>query len=218
MASFLFTSQASAQSKTSTASDTVTPLATSPGAPSGSYELSGFENVNLYNGSLNFHLPLVRIGGRGSAGYTMTLSLDSKGWILRHSQNQLSETWLPTPNGWAPKPGLSAGIMTGRRSGFDPKNTYYCQSHISLYETTLTTLTFIGPDGTEYDFRDQLNGGARMPVTDVCPAFPYTAARRGRVWVAADGSAATFISDTDIYDKSDIPSTPRIVHQRPMLT
>lgn len=40
------------------ATDGATPLALSPGTPAGSYPLSGFDNVNLYNGSLNFQLPL----------------------------------------------------------------------------------------------------------------------------------------------------------------
>ena len=43
--------------------DGKTPLGLSPGAPAGSYALSGFENVNPYNGNLNFHLPLIGIGG-----------------------------------------------------------------------------------------------------------------------------------------------------------
>jgi len=39
-----------AQAQTSP-TDGSTPLALSPGAPAGSYALSGFDNVNLYNGS-----------------------------------------------------------------------------------------------------------------------------------------------------------------------
>src|SRR6266498_4485560 len=58
--------------------DGSTPLGIAPGAPAGSFALSDFENVNLYNGNLNFQLPLLRVGGRGGAGYTMTLKLDSK--------------------------------------------------------------------------------------------------------------------------------------------
>jgi len=33
--------------------DGFTPLAMTPGAPSGSFALSGFENVNLFNGNLS---------------------------------------------------------------------------------------------------------------------------------------------------------------------
>ena len=48
--------------------DGTTPLGLSPGAPAGSYALSDFDNVNLFNGNLNFALPLVKVGGRGGAG------------------------------------------------------------------------------------------------------------------------------------------------------
>lgn len=48
-----------------------TPLSLQPGAPAGSYPLGDFDNVNLFNGHLNFRLPLMQIGGRGRAGYTM---------------------------------------------------------------------------------------------------------------------------------------------------
>src|SRR5215467_320261 len=55
-----------------------TPLAMTPGAPAGSYSLSGFDNVNLYNGNLNTSLPLLQIGGRGGAHTVLTLGLNSK--------------------------------------------------------------------------------------------------------------------------------------------
>lgn len=34
----------------------------SAGSPAGSYALSEFDNVNLFNGALNFNLPLLKIG------------------------------------------------------------------------------------------------------------------------------------------------------------
>ena len=53
-----------------------TPLTEQPGAPAGSYPLSGFDNVNLFNGHLSFSLPLMQIGGRGKAGYTIMLPIE----------------------------------------------------------------------------------------------------------------------------------------------
>ena len=47
--------------QTSSATDGSTPLGLQPGAPAGSYPLSSFDNVNLYNGNLNFRLPLDEI-------------------------------------------------------------------------------------------------------------------------------------------------------------
>src|SRR5713226_2537132 len=49
---------------TYTNTDGATPTGTTPGTPEGSYELSGFDNINPYNGNLNFHLPLVQLSGR----------------------------------------------------------------------------------------------------------------------------------------------------------
>src|SRR6266508_636026 len=46
-----------------------------PGSPAGSYSLSDFEDINLYNGSLNFSLPILAIGGRGGAGYAMKINI-----------------------------------------------------------------------------------------------------------------------------------------------
>ena len=53
-----------------------TPIAQQPGAPAGSYALSGFDNINLFNGHLNFRLPLMKVGGRGKAGYEMMLPIE----------------------------------------------------------------------------------------------------------------------------------------------
>jgi len=43
--------------QTTSNTDGSTPLSLTPGAPAGSFALSGFDNVNLFNGNLNFHLP-----------------------------------------------------------------------------------------------------------------------------------------------------------------
>ncbi|HWW76919.1 MAG TPA: hypothetical protein VNZ44_16080, partial [Pyrinomonadaceae bacterium] len=177
------------------------------------YALSGFESVNPYNGNLNFRLPLLRVGGRGSAGYAITLTLNTKRWSVRHSQTQTSETWTPTQNSWGDNnPGYGPGRMLGRKSGFDPLFTAGCPnlpSNKQFFKYTLTTLTFTAADGTEYDFRDRQSGGVRIDVGHCPPPFPYRGASRGRVWVTADGSAATFISDDDIYDQVDVPAGTR---------
>ena len=63
---------------------------------------------------------------------------------------------------------------------------------------TLTRLTFTTADGTEYELRDTLTGGATQEVgcrDDGQPVF-----NRGKVFATADGTSATFISDTDIKD------------------
>lgn len=81
----LTTSSASAQTTLiNTTASGATPAGLAPGAPAGSYALSDFDNINFYNGSINFHIPLVTIGGRGGAGYTMTLPIEQK-WRVEHA-------------------------------------------------------------------------------------------------------------------------------------
>src|SRR5215510_11227061 len=53
-----------------------------PGSPAGSYALSGLDNISLYSGQINLRLPLLQVGGRGSAGYTMALNFDQR-WRVR---------------------------------------------------------------------------------------------------------------------------------------
>ena len=77
-----FATVASAQKRSTT--DGTTPLALSPGAPAGAYSLSGFENINPYNGNLNFALPMLRIGGRGETPYTMMLQIE-RHWRVEHT-------------------------------------------------------------------------------------------------------------------------------------
>jgi YD repeat-containing protein len=57
----------------------------------------------------------------------------------------------------------------------------------------LTRITFTAPDGTEYEFRDQLTNG--QPKAPVSGGF-----NRGTGFVTADGTTATFISDWDIHE------------------
>jgi len=82
-----FVAAISALGQTTSPNDGTTPSGLTPGAPAGSYALSGFENVNLYNGNLNFHLPLLPVGGRGGAGYAITLGIDNKDWNVRTVEN-----------------------------------------------------------------------------------------------------------------------------------
>src|SRR5258706_13752146 len=68
---FIVASSARAQGPSGTsATDGSTPLGIQPGAPAGSYPLSGFDNINPFNGNLNFHLPLLHIGGRSGVPHT----------------------------------------------------------------------------------------------------------------------------------------------------
>ena len=65
----------------------------------------------------------------------------------------------------------------------------------------MTRLYFTKPDGTEIEFRDQESKG-EVKLGNCWPArgsitIPFN---RKKIFNAVDGSAATFISDTDIFD------------------
>ncbi len=184
--------------------DGTTPAALSPGAPAGSYALSGFETVNFYNGGLNCTVPLLGLSGRGVAAMTVSLPIEQK-WRVDHND----EFGVHTPvaywwNGLAP--GYGPGVLQARHvvEGCPTNN---------LYTSTLTRLTFTAGDGTEIELRDQATGGA--PQNSLSPCYPgysgnLNGYNRGTVFITADGSAATFISDTTIYDRVQSGSLPTL--------
>jgi RHS repeat-associated protein len=181
-----------------------TPLTEQPGAPAGSYPLSGFDNVNLFNGHLSFNFPLMQIGGRGHAGYTMMLNIEQH-WQVQTvavptcdfsgcTYPESNYRYIANPIWWTGiRPGFSPGVLQGRQSGSDAFFSAGCAN--TIYNKTLTRLTFTAPDGTELELRDQQTGG--QPLQGVgCFGGPS----RGKVFVSADGSSVTFISDAPISD------------------
>jgi RHS repeat-associated protein len=182
--------------------DGSTPSGLKPGSPAGSYALSGFDNVNPYNGGLNFHLPLIRIVGRGNADYTMMLPIQQK-WLIGHyfSPSTNQHFYWPDPNWWGNgmSPGLSPGVMQARSSGI---GAYTCENEVGprpRYYHSLTRLTFTTGDGTEYELRDQLTNG--KPADELNTRYCLsTGFNRGRVFVTSDGTSATFTADQDIID------------------
>ena len=169
------------------ATDGATPSGLTPGAPAGAYPLSDFDVVNLYNGRLNFGLPLFQVGGRGGAGYPITLHLQKKWSVFKHLEPGVGAFYYADGGWWSDEStpnAFGAGkvdIRSGRR-----------EVSFTVVET-LTRITFTAPDGTEYELRDQLTNG--QPVSPVSGGF-----NRGTVFVTADGTTATFVSDWNIID------------------
>lgn len=153
--------------------DGATPLGLAPGAPAGSYPLSDFEDVNLFNGSLNVALPLVKIGGRGDVGYSLMLRVDHKWLVQKEASEEQPPVNIYTPQpgwwtdtGWAPI--YSMGRMETRQGG---SHDFVLGSGGCgyIHRQTLTRLTFTAPDGTEYELRDQGTNG--QPVNATCTAY-----------------------------------------------
>jgi hypothetical protein len=194
--SALFLDHANGQSFYPT--DGTTPMGLQPGSPAGSYALSGFDNVNLYNGALDFRLPLLSVGGRGSAGHTIMLPIEQH-WQIETVKVQVDDSWetfyLPTNDWWeVTGPGYGAGRMHVRYGVWGTRSCATDGTTRAFH--TLTRLTFTAADGTEYDLRDQLYGGTAATLS----ACASSGRNRGKVFVTADGTSATFVSDSDIVD------------------
>ncbi len=59
-----------------------TPKSIQPGAPTGSYTLTDFEHISPYNGSLSIRLPLLSMGGRGTAKTVMGALISHPSWVV----------------------------------------------------------------------------------------------------------------------------------------
>lgn len=180
--SSLFWTQAFAQGSTAGA---WIPVGIEPGSPAGSYSLSGFEQINNFNGSMDVTLPLIKVGGRGDAGYTIPLRITPDPWTIEsgmvYGDPDVLWTHYASPSWWSVvKVGYGPGVMNVRKSGKD----VYEQGGSYYFNRTLTKLAFTTPDGTEYEFVDQASEGAIN-------------GGRGREWTTRDGGmSATFIADS----------------------
>src|SRR3989442_15353966 len=95
-------SAAAAQTTTTSATDGSTPLALRPGAPAGSYPLSGLDVINLYNGNLSLQVPLHQVVGRGGAQVPMMMVIEAKRWKVKHvettdSNGRPVDSYSPSP-------------------------------------------------------------------------------------------------------------------------
>jgi YD repeat-containing protein len=144
--------------------------------------------VNLYNGSLNFRLPIYQIAGRGGAGFAITLQVQKKWTVQRHFEPGVGYFYYADGAWWSDN-GVGYILDAGRVA----VRTGYREQPTGFPVEGLTRVTFTAPDGTEYEFRDQSTNG--QPKAPVSGGF-----NRGTVFVTADGTTATFISDSDIRD------------------
>lgn len=206
---FIFIFNISVAAQTTSATDGSTPLGLQPGSPSGSYALSGFDNVNLYNGNLSFQLSLLGVSGRGGAQMPVMLPIAGKWRVSDIAIPQIgggfTHRYLPIQSWWENNERkYSPGTMAGRQAGFDEMQ---CPDGTKVFPYSITRLTFTAPDGTEYELRDQLTGG--QPGNNGLCNYSNPPSR-GTDFITVDGSAATFVSDTTIYDQPISPSPGEI--------
>ncbi len=184
-------------------STTSTPSATSNSLG----DVSGIgkqEFSSLYDGSLNFNLPLLNIGGRGSVGYSPNLKFKQE-WSVdtsydphanhNHPQNPTDPYFTftykysgtDTHSFGSLYIGYGPGVITVKRE----KSKRYSGNQYN----GLSRIIFTGQNGST-ELIDDLWKGEKRPITNV----PNTGISRGRFFTSYDGSSVKFISDTNISD------------------
>jgi hypothetical protein len=177
--------------------DNGTPLGLAPGSPEGSYALGGFENVNLYSGGLSFSLPALQIGGRGHAGYSVQVPIESK-WIVTKNEwydenNNLFTSLTPWSSGTAGG-GYGPGTVSVRYSQWKPETCTIGVQQFTTYRWASVSIMFRAPDGTEHELVDQ--GTMGQPTS--YPSCSLNGTFRGPVFVSKDQPGMTFIADAAI--------------------
>jgi RHS repeat-associated protein len=179
------------------------PSALKPGSPAGSYE-SSMDTINLFNGHLNFRMPLITIGGRGDAGLPLVFALNPQWGVVKEFTPGVPARYYPSYGGGEIEDGPGSDTIDfGSPLGFFRLSVIQagsrnfsvdrCPGQGFVPIETLTIVRFLGQDGTTYELRDKLTNGE--PNSTSCTPF-----NRGRVFVTADGTSATYIADTDVFD------------------
>jgi RHS repeat-associated protein len=178
---------------------------TASGASVGSYGLSDFDSVNLFNGSLSFRLPLMQISGRGGAQIPLTLAIENHWRVIRGGENPdgtqdigiVNAPWYRASSLLTDyRPGHMRGGHSGWVASYDPP--YPCDDPgPGRAAQTLTTFAFITPDGTTHGFTSKVNNGNAADVTGDCTETGFN---RGREFITRDGSSMIFIANQDVHD------------------
>ncbi|MBL8234893.1 MAG: hypothetical protein JNL98_40710 [Bryobacterales bacterium] len=138
-------------------SDGLTPPSVAPGAPPGVKEISGLERINLYNGSLSVVVPLLTIGGRGEAGYSMVARVSAAPWTVNLDSVQGQAGYQHTAAAtnreqWPFEAPYSPGVVYAKRTG---ASQVFCGSSGDWrFSIVYTHVVFEEPDGTQIPLWD----------------------------------------------------------------
>jgi RHS repeat-associated protein len=177
------------------------PPALAPGSPAGSYRLSDIDTVNLFNGSVNVHLPLTGISGRGGAKSMAALNWDAPArWqIVKGYDAYGGAVYGPQVD---PMSDSTGRLRLGNWGAYFKKSVDVVlpcgpnNEGIFYAQYTLVRLHVVEPNGTDHELRDTATGG--QPLTN--PGCTYQGQSRGREFVSADGSGITVLFDDVIRD------------------
>jgi|GEM_PF-754967 len=169
-----------------------TPPELAPSGPANVLALSGFDNIDLYSGHLTFGLPIHGIGGRGDAGYTITLPVSNPPWSIETDWDYTSSTYssAATAKWWHSFQTLYTPGFVVLKRGFDDYRS--CPgNNVPQFMTTMTNVAFLRPDGSEMVLYSAKNDGS---ITWDC-ANNNTDLSRGSVFRSRDGSGTWFLYD-----------------------
>jgi RHS repeat-associated protein len=153
-----------------------------------------FGTINPFNGALNYNLPILHVGGRGSAGYTISLPVGTR-WVMQHSPGGQGEMYntAGSVEGTPIESRYMPGILYGRKNHLGSD----CGSGEPMLFGTQTRLTFAFADRSEIDLVSLTKGGGELQA--VCGG-PNPTQSRGTVFIGEDGSGIKFVSDVEIVD------------------
>lgn len=146
-----------------------------PGAPIGSQLLSEIERNNLFNGNLDINIPLLNVSGRGQVGYPLSVTIDRTPWRMDLVKAFNGSTLYFPGLGWFSYRGNSNfafNTTPGKLVGRKVYTVHPCSSSINLVGITLTRLTWVSSDGTEYALVDEGTHGQphdNNPPTETDP-------------------------------------------------
>ena len=187
------------------------------GTPAGSYAISEAEAIDHFSGRLNFTLPLLRVGGRGSAGYAISLKIPSR-WeasVQTHCDVTQNFGSVCTPEIYDATFGsyqavmveYGPGVLLKRSSGLFGSCLFLGTNQQEYRMTsTRTSFVFVDSTGTEHELFDtSLHGGQHVgpPSPSEC-AERAVMPNRGMIFASRDGSAMTFVADSAVSDEAKL--------------
>lgn len=178
------------------------------GSPVGSFPLADFESVNLYNGVLSLTVPVVSLAGRAGNGVKIPVKVDPLPWIVERGCMTLPNgsqicDYFPRKS-WEPDASYKIGMVGGQWGGWGRTRCNDDPPEDLFLSDTLLRLSFLAADGTSYEMFDAKTKGT------VAQAYcPHPEFNRGRVFETNDGTAATFVSDTTLFDSNSLQTPLR---------
>lgn len=172
--------------------DGYTPADAQRGETLGSYPLSGFDTVNLFNRSMTFSLSLADLTGRGGLSASVPLVIDPL-LIVETVQGSGQYTLIDTQAPFYATATLKMQQMSAPIYGSSPP----CGQGQAAYSYVVTRFKFTDLTGAEYVFHSTAST-APYYISNVCAGS--VGANRGKTFVTADATAATLVTDADVVD------------------